>query len=303
MVDRLFQIVYTLTHKPRITAKELAEMFEVSERTIYRDIDKLSSAGIPVYTSQGKNGGISILPDYVLDKTVLTTEEKSKIFESLNAVNELDFYKDNAREKLQNFFGEQYQDWLEIDFSSWGNSKSDEAVFTQIKRAILNHHYIEIVYSGKQEAQTTRTIRPLKLCFKDQDWYLYAFCCLRNDYRFFKLRRISGLTVSDTCFEPENVGKVLADASQKYCSGKSPVTVTLEISQDMAYRAYEELTGLSLMENGNLLCAVEVTDLNWFINYVLSYGSHIYVREPETIKQKVAQEIEEMSKKYGLLTP
>lgn len=89
MVDRLFQIIYLLMEKQQITAKELAQRFEVSERTIYRDLDKLTLAGIPVYTNQGKNGGISLLPDFVLDKTVLTTEEKTKILESLNALNEV----------------------------------------------------------------------------------------------------------------------------------------------------------------------------------------------------------------------
>ena len=125
-----FQIVYLLMEKPQMTAKELADIFEVSERTIYRDIDKLTLAGIPIYTNQGKHGGISILADYVLDKSVLTTEEKKKILESLNALNEVSLSVDNdSVSKLRSFFGEQYQDWIEIEFSSWGNSTEDAAVF------------------------------------------------------------------------------------------------------------------------------------------------------------------------------
>jgi len=112
MVDRLFQIVYLLIEKQQMTAKELADICEVSERTIYRDIDKLTVAGIPVYTNQGKNGGISLLPDYVLDKSVLTIEEKSKIYEALNAMNEVGFDKDGAvAERFQTFFGETFR-WL-----------------------------------------------------------------------------------------------------------------------------------------------------------------------------------------------
>ena len=130
MLTRLFQIVYLLMEKPQMTAKELADIFEVSERTIYRDIDKLTLAGIPIYTNQGKKGGVSILPDYVLDKSVLTTEEKKKILESLNALNEVSLSVDNdSVSKLRSFFGEQYQDWIEIEFSSWGNSTEDAAVF------------------------------------------------------------------------------------------------------------------------------------------------------------------------------
>ena len=191
MLTRLFQIVYLLMEKPQMTAKELADIFEVSERTIYRDIDKLTLAGIPIYTNQGKHGGISILPDYVLDKSVLTTEEKKKILESLNALNEVSLSVDNdSVSKLRSFFGEQYQDWIEIEFSSWGNSTEDAAVFEQIKNAIL------------------------------------------------------------------------------------------EINQEMAFRAYEELNNITVTDRGKLLCKIEVTDINWFISYVLSYGSHMRVLEP-----------------------
>ncbi len=134
MLSRLFQMVYLLMEKPQMTAKELAEIFEVSERTIYRDIDKLTIAGISVYTSQGKHGGISILPDYVLDKAVLTTEEKDRIIESLNALNEVTPAVDkDSISKLRSFLGKQYQDWIEIEFSGWGNSSEDAATFERIK--------------------------------------------------------------------------------------------------------------------------------------------------------------------------
>ena len=137
MLNRLFQIVYLLMEKPQMTAKELADIFEVSERTIYRDIDKLTMAGIPVYTNQGKHGGVSILPDYVLDKAVLTTEEKNKIMESLSALNEVSLtVDDDSISKLRSFLGKQYQDWIEIEFSSWGNSSEDAAIFERIKNAI-----------------------------------------------------------------------------------------------------------------------------------------------------------------------
>ena len=299
MVDRLFQIVYMLMEKPQMTAKELAEVFEVSERTIYRDVDKLTLAGIPIYTNQGKNGGISILPDYVLNKTVLTKDEKDRILESLNALSEVTFSKDSeSMSKLQAFLGEQHQDWIEIAFSSWGNSEEEAGVFAKIKDAILGHRFMEILYSGNQGASTKRKVKPLKLCFKDQAWYLYAYCCLREDYRFFKLKRISELTVLDAHFEPEKVGKVLPQSSRDYAQNVKTVRATLEISQDMAFRAYEELTNLTMTDHGTLVCTMDVTDESWLVNYVLSYGSHIRVLEPLEIKERVMQEIEKMRKMY-----
>ncbi len=299
MLSRLFQMVYLLMEKPQMTAKELAEIFEVSERTIYRDIDKLTMAGIPVYTSQGKHGGISILPDYVLDKAVLTTEEKDRIIESLNALNEVTPAVDkDSISKLRSFLGKQYQDWIEIEFSGWGNSSEDAATFERIKNAILGHFYMEIVYSGNQAGLVHRKIKPIKLCFKDQAWYLYAYCCLRKDYRFFKLKRISHIHVLDSLFEPENVGKVLPKINHKYSDSLSKIWVTLEISREMAFRAYEELSNIVVMDNGTLLCKIEVSDIPWFTSYVLSYGSHIKVLEPMEIKEKVRQEIERMKDLY-----
>lgn len=298
MIDRLFQMVYLLMEKPQMTAKELADIFEVSERTIYRDIDRLTIAGIPVYTNKGKNGGVSILPGYVLNKAVLTIEEKNKIMESLSALGEVSLAVDDSVSKLRSFFGKQYQDWIEIEFSSWGNSSEDAITFEQIKNAILGHFYMEIIYSGNQEGLVKRKIKPIKLCFKEQAWYLYAYCCLRKDYRFFKLKRISQIEVLDIHFEPEVVGKVLPKGSHMYSGGKKNISVVLEISQEMAFRAYEELENIVVADDGTLLCSIEVSDINWFISYVLSYGSYIRVVEPLDLKEKIMVEIDKMKHAY-----
>lgn len=300
MVSRLFQIVYLLIEKPHMTAKELAERFEVSERTIYRDVNKLAIAGIPVYTNQGKNGGISLLPDYVPDKTVLTIEEKSKILESLNALNEVVGFhgEKDAAAKLQSFFGEEYQDWIEIEFSSWGNHKADAEIFHQIKNAILQHQYLEITYSGNKQVITQRKIKPLKLCFKDQAWYLYAYCCLREDYRFFKLRRIFEIKFLDEHFEKETVGKVLSNRFHTNNRPYASIHVILMIHSQMAFRAYDDLPNITMTENGDLRCEIDVIDLDWFVAYVLSYGPHIYVIEPAEVKERIKQAIDEMGKIY-----
>ena len=298
MLNRLFQIVYLLMEKTQMTAGELAEILEVSERTIYRDIDKLTVAGIPIYTNQGKGGGISILPNYVLDKTVLTTEEKNKIMESLNALEAVSLDDDDSMSKLRSFLGKQYQDWIEIEFSSWGNSREDAVKFEQIKNAILERYYMKIIYSGNQESMVERKIKPIKLCFKQQAWYLYAYCCLREDYRFFKLRRISQMEIMDVHFETETVGKVLSKGNDWYSDNQNSLIVTLEIGREMAYRAYEELNDLEVSDKGSLICDVEVSDMDWFISYVLSYGSHIHVVKPEAVKNKVISEIDKMRRIY-----
>lgn len=299
MVDRLFQIIYLLMDRPKVTAKELAQRFEVSERTIYRDLDKLTLAGVPVYTNQGKNGGVSLLPDYVLDKTVLTIDEKRKLFEAMQAVSEVTSSK-NKQElaKLSTFFGEQYQDWIEIAFSSWGNEEHDARQFDQIKQAILSHRYMEITYYGNRGEASKRRIKPLKLCFKQQAWYLYAYCCMREDFRFFKLSRIADMRMLEDTFEQIEVGRVLTDAGNAYKVQEQSMVVTLEIKPEMAFRAFDELHDITVQENGSLHCVVQVTDIQWLISYILSFGAYAKVIEPSDLKQQVMQEIKRMQESY-----
>lgn len=299
MVDRLFQMVYLLIEKKQMTAKELAEMFEVSERTIYRDLDKLTLAGVPVYTNKGKNGGISILSDYVLDKAVLTSEEKSRIFEALNAWNEVDFQKNDMSSKIRNFFGERYQDWLEIEFSGWGDSEEDAKRFAQIKDAVLERRLIEIVYSGNNQMTTRRRVKPLKICFKDQAWYLYGYCCLKEDYRFFKLKRISELLVLKESFPMEKVGKVLEAARKKYQAGDKRMRATVAIDPKMAYRAYDELSGVTMAEDGRLRCTIVIDEIEWFVSYVLSFGPYMQVLEPAEVREQVISALSQMQSQYS----
>lgn len=135
----MFEIIYILLDKKIVTARELAQRFEVSQRTIYRDIETLSSAGIPIYMIKGKGGGISILEAFVLNKAVLTEEEKLDVLSSLQAVGAIKFNETtSALQKLASFFGENNSDWIEIDFSSWYNSEKEAKMFNDIKFAILS---------------------------------------------------------------------------------------------------------------------------------------------------------------------
>ena len=126
-INRLFEIIYLLIEKESITAKELAEKFEVSTRTIYRDVEILSLAGIPIYMTKGRGGGISLLPNYILDKTVLTDKERENILSSLRAVQTVDIADSNSKQeiiqKFRSLFGNSYVYWIEVDFSSWHDYK------------------------------------------------------------------------------------------------------------------------------------------------------------------------------------
>ena len=153
-INRLFEIIYILIEKESITAKEWAEKFEVSTRTIYRDVEILSSVGIPIYMTKGRGGGISLLPNYILDKTVLTDKERENILSSLRAVQTVDIADSNSKQELiqkfSSLFGNSYIDWIEVDFSSWHDYKDQSNIFQIIKSAIFNKKKIKFEYSNSK---------------------------------------------------------------------------------------------------------------------------------------------------------
>ena len=143
--NRLFEILYILLQKKKVTAKELAEKFEVSTRTIYRDIEALSSANIPIYMSKGKDGGIGILEEYVLNKSILSEEEQNQILFALQSLEKMNGNSEkDILEKMSTIFNKKVTDWIKIDFSNWSPSK--ENAFQIIKSAILNKQLIEFTY-------------------------------------------------------------------------------------------------------------------------------------------------------------
>jgi predicted DNA-binding transcriptional regulator YafY len=178
--NRLFQMVYLLLEKRSMTASELAKHFEVSVRTIYRDIDILSAAGIPVYTTQGKGGGISIQENFVLNKSLISEQEQKQILMALQGINIVDAENTSALlSKLSGVFQKQNINWIEVDFSDWIKNDVSDSVFDRLKNAIFQSRKVSFIYySGKGEA-AKRVVEPLKLVFKNKDWFLYGYCCLR----------------------------------------------------------------------------------------------------------------------------
>lgn len=186
--SRLFKILYYVLEKRKVTASELADKFEVSVRTIYRDIDVLSEAGIPIYTAQGKSGGISILENYVLDKSILSQSEQEQILLALQGLDDTNAHY--LLSKLGSLFKSTAADWIEVDCTTWKRGKTQNNLFNLIKNAILEKREVSFQYYSSKGVGTNRIVEPLKIVSKGNNWYLYGFCKLRNDFRFFKLSRI-----------------------------------------------------------------------------------------------------------------
>lgn len=296
--SRLFKIIYHLLNKGTSTAPELAQKFEVSVRTIYRDIDALSSAGIPIYATQGKGGGITISEDFVLDKSFLSAKEKEQVLMALQGL--IAAQENRAGEllsKLESLFQTPNTNWIEVDFSNWGKGNEDSDVFDSIKNAIFEKNIVLFQYFGGRIELTERRVAPLKLVFKSMGWYLYAFCLLRNDYRFFKLTRIKNLLVLHEEY-PKDITIPLAVT--KHTEVENTIAVTLKFQKDMAFRVYDEFAeDVTEDEDGNLYVHTFLPDNDMLYSYLFSFTDSVEVIEPESVRTRLEVKLLKMQKKYN----
>lgn len=288
-------MVYLLLNKEFTTAGELAQHFEVSPRTIYRDVELLSSAGIPIYMTKGKGGGIALLPDFVLNKAVLTDTEKSDILSALHAVEAVSLEPaDTVVQKLSSLFGNTNSDWVEVNFSQWSNAAEETNLFSALKSAIIGRQRVAFHYHGS-ESSLRRTVEPMKLCFKGQSWYLYAYCTLRKDYRFFKLRRIKELELLDERFERTAPAKIFGDET---VFQDDFVTITLKLSKEMAYRVYDEFSQYEVLADGSFCAKLSMPRGDWVYHYLATFGEYCEILEPEDIRREVREKLEKTLAQY-----
>ena len=296
-MNRLFKIVYYLLENGKSTAPELAEKFEVSIRTIYRDLDALSAAGIPVYAAQGKGGGISLLDNYILEKSLLSKKEKEQILLALQGISSAEGKsEDELLSKLSALFQMKNTDWIEVDFSDWVKNSADQDIFNEIKKAIFDRHILSFSYFDSKGFWLNRTVKPIKLIFKSKDWYLYGFCLLRNDYRLFKLTRMKDLLISTETFtreisEPPKVKMEIPNYNM--------VSVKLKFSPQAAFRVYDEFTDrVTTDSENNLYVTTNLPDNETMYSYLLTFGEYVEVLAPRYVRVGIAEKLNLILKKY-----
>ena len=295
LINRLFEIVYILLERKTITAKELAERFEVSTRTIYRDIEILSQAKIPVYANKGNGGGIGLLEDYVLDKSVLSEEEQNQILFALQSMEKISNQDEkNILEKMSSIFNKSKTNWIDVDFSDWGTNGEQDQTFNLIRNAILKHNVIEFVYYNSYGEEKKRQAEPLQIYFKDKSWYLKAYCRLKQDYRLFKISRMKDIKLLNETFERE-----LPQIKENKFDYKT-IQLELEISKDMSYRVYDEFKMEDIIKNknGDFIIKVEFPENDWVYGYILSFGENVKVLSPGYVKSIIKEKLQKSLKNY-----
>ena len=292
--NRLFEIVYILLQKKKTTAKELADRFEVSTRTIYRDIETLSTANIPIYASKGKDGGIGLLDEYVLNKTILSEEEQNQILFALQGMKKVKGQDEkDILEKLSILFNKKINDWIKIDFSNWGNIQEER--FDIIKSAILNKQLVQFTYYNSNGEENNRIVEPLQIWFKDKSWYLISYCKLKEDYRIFKIARIKEIKILEEHFERE-----LPKEEEKEKHNFKMIELELEINKAMTYRVYDEFESkeITKKEDGNFIIKVKYPENEWIYGYILSFGEYAKILNPAYVKNIIKDKLQKTLKNY-----
>lgn len=305
MLNRLLGIIYILMNKGTVTAKELAQRFEVSVRTIYRDVESLSMAGIPVYAKKGKHGGISLTEQFVLNKMLVSKEEQQQILAALISMQETGAQEEKETiRKLGEFFKTDAYPWVSIDFSDWSGKRKE--LFEKLKEAILSKKVMRFDYYGQYGEMTNRVVEPVQLLYKDYTWYLKGFCRTRKDMRLFKVLRMKRVQVLSETFVP-SYGRELPEEerqkeriSKRESDIKKEADITLIIDKKEAYRVYDrfEEEEITVLSNGDFLIQMNCTLDDWVYGMILSFGPSAKVQKPEEVKEELLRRVIQIKEKY-----
>ena len=298
-IDRLIGILSVLLQKEKTTAPELAERFEVSRRTINRDIEDLCRAGIPIRTSQGTGGGISIMDGYRMDRTILTSKDMQVILAGLRSLDSVSggSYYAQLMEKIQTGSSTfiSGRDSILIDLSSWYKESLTPKIET-IQDAIGERHLVRFRYYSPT-GESGRTVEPYYLVFHWSSWYLWGWCRDRKVFRLFKLNRMDGVQKTEehfVCREAPTPDLT----NEKIFPGKIRVKALFEA--DQKWRLVEDFGPECFAESddGRLLFTTEHTDMESLITWLMTFGDKAEVLEPEEAREAIAQMAKRMAMLY-----
>ena len=293
-IDRLVQMVFYIVNHGHVTAKELSGVFNVSTRTIYRDINILSIAGIPVISAKGTGGGISLIEGYTIDKSLLSKEEMQSVYQGLQILQAAKHPDaETALSKIGAVFRKASEPkWLDVDFTYWGSGEKEKIRFNELKNAILGQQVITFDYFNSELKKSERVIEPLRLVFKSHAWYIIGYCRYKEEIRIFRLSRMKRLQVMPEVFER----RLPLDYKIESEGGEEcgiPF-LKLKFSPLIAHRLYDEFqeSQVCLGGDGNYYVTVQYELNNWTMHYLLSFGKYVEVIEPESarvmLKEKAA---------------
>ncbi|MCW3790250.1 YafY family transcriptional regulator [Paenibacillus sp. LS1] len=285
-----------LLEKKKVTASEVAGLFEISTRTVYRDIDRLSAAGVPVYTTTGKHGGIHLMDNFVMDKSLLSEDEQNKILLGLYSVSAIP-HLNSARilSRLTTLF-EHKLDWIEFEYSPWGSVPEQEMeLFNQMKQAIFASQLLSFHYVNSNGESSQETVLPVKLIFKNNTWYFKGVKQIENEpapFVTYKIKRITQLRFVPGEFESFLKETIVDEEGQV---GPRQIRIELLFEQTIAYRVYDFFDPDSIRResNGKLNIVFYLDEGERLYSFLLSFGSEVKVVKPLKVHKELLRRHQE----------
>lgn len=306
-IERMLTIIVMLLNRNRVTANELAEKFEVSVRTIYRDIETINLAGIPIISHSGNNGGFSIYDRYKLNNQVLTLNNLSSLLSVLKDINLTvnDIELESSIERLQNIVPKNKADYLKlhleqiiIDLHPYGDSPDQKELVKTIRKAITQANLLTIDYRNYDNIISKRQVEPMSLVFKNYTWYLFAYCRLKEDFRTFRVSRISNSHIENHSFKrrEKSYHEITASLNEQ----TTMTTIILKISSIMKSRVEDVFNkeDITVLETGELLIKATLPEKEWLFSLIFGFGEHVEVLAPKELRQKIAHKLNLMVEKY-----
>ena len=306
-VERLVSMIMILLDKKRIGAQELADMFEVSPRTIYRDIDTINMAGIPVRGASGVGGGFEIMQEYKIDRKVFSTADLSAILMGLSSLSNMMRGDEmvNALAKVKSFIPagrakdiEIKANQIYIDLSPWMGNRNIQPYLEMIKTALQESKLLSFEYADRYGNKTARCAEPYQLVLKGSHWYFQGYCHTRNDFRLFKLSRTSNLQIRGESFTPRDYQKPQLDITDMLATMQT--TIKIRIHQSIMDRILDYCTVEHFSKDGDehYLVSFPFIENEYYYNILFSFGDKCECLEPVHIRTEMKRRIHDIAAIY-----
>ena len=306
-IDRLVSIIMVLLDKERIGAQELADMFEVSPRTIYRDIDTINMAGIPIRSTSGVGGGFEIMQKYKIDKNVFSTADLSAILMGLSSLSDMIRGSEliNALAKVRSFIPVGKANDIEIkinqiciDLSPWIGNQNLKSYLEIIKTALQDCRLVSFEYIAHHGRKTVRTVEPYQLVLKSGHWYFRGYCHIRNDFRLFRLSRISNLQIKEEKFIPRDYQKPVLDFEEILETMQTTIKIRIHKSimdRVLDYCTYENFSSDS---DEYYIVNFPFIENEYYYDILLGFGNKCECLEPLYIRTEMKRRIHNVAAIY-----
>ena len=306
-IDRLVSIIMILLDKKRIGAQELAEKFEVSPRTIYRDIDTINMAGIPVLSTSGVGGGFEIMQNYKMDRKVFSTADLSAILMGLSSLSNMIRGDElvNALTKVRSFIPADRAEDIElkanqihIELSPWMSNRNIQSYLEMVKTALQESRLLSFEYADRYGNITVRTAEPYQLVLKSSHWYWQGYCRKRNDFRLFKLSRISKLQIQKESFTPRDYQKPQLDFTDILETLQT--NIKIRIHKSVMDRALDYCTYEHFSPDGDehYIVSFPFIENEYYYNILFSFGDRCECLEPLHIRTEMNRRIHDIAAIY-----